>query len=178
MRGLKQRGERGFAMLQIKITALELGVHTFELEPTPEAIGLEADRFSDIRVDVRLERGVDQILASFTASAVATLECDRTLQLFEQRIRGSYVVLFASPELIEQSDDGGDGQDIRPLLPADQEIDLAGPVRDTLLLAIPTRKIAPGAEALDLPTQFGAPTGEDAVDPRWEALKGLRDRNE
>ena len=47
-------------------------------------------------------------------------------------------------------------------------------VRDTLVLAVPARKVAPGAEDLDLPTVFGAPAAEAAIDPRWEALRSLR----
>jgi uncharacterized protein len=68
---------------------------------------------------------------------------------------------------------------VRPLNPSDREIDLTDVVRDTLLLAIPQRRIAPGAEDEPIDQEFGA-SDDDAdeeapVDPRWSALEELKD---
>jgi uncharacterized protein len=51
---------------------------------------------------------------------------------------------------------GGDEEteSVRVLQPDDEEIELGDAVRDTLLLAVPQRKIAPGAEEVEIPTQF------------------------
>ncbi len=161
-------------MLSIKITPLGLGVHTFELHPTAEDLGLDPERFSEAEVRLRLERSTDRILVRFDASALARLECDRTLALFDQRLEGSYTVLFAPPEHLRAAESAHD--DVRPLLPADQEIDLTEPVRDTLLLAVPARCIAPGAEAAELPLRFGSEAeGQERLDPRWEKLRTLRE---
>ena len=155
-------------MLPVRITSLEEGVHDVDLHPEPSAIELDPEVFRDVRVAARLDRRSDRILVMLRAQATATLICDRTLRPFDQPLEGSYDVLFAPPEIAE-----GD-EEVRVLLPADQEIDLAEPVRDTLLLAVPTRCVAPGAEEEPLPDRFGAPTGDDAIDPRWEALRKLR----
>lgn len=155
-------------MLSLNIAVLAPGLHERELTPSPEALDLDPDRFSDIRVSVRLDRQPDRILVRLTARARVVLECDRTLALFEHPLEGSYSVLFGPPALAEDAPD----EDLRPLLPTDTELDLTDIVRDTLLLAIPVRKVAPGAEDLDLPVQFG--TGETDMDPRWEALRHLR----
>ena len=63
------------------------------------------------------------------------------------------------------------------LAPSERLIDLADAVRDTLLLAVPARKVAPGAEDVEIPTVFGAPTAADGtpIDPRWEALRALQE---
>ncbi len=161
-------------MLQITITHLKPGTHALTLRPEAEALGLDPERFTDIAVEVKLERGADRILVRFTASATATLECDRTLVLFQQPVQGAYTVLFASPETVPE---GANDEDVRILNPTDQEIDLTNAVRDTLLLAVPTRSVAPGAEQIDIPTRF-ADTDDDPIDPRWEALKKLRDQAE
>ena len=63
--------------------------------------------------------------------------------------------------------------EIRSISSTDEELDITDIVRDTLLLAIPVRKIAPGAEEAEIPVAFGAPADAD-LDPRWEALKALK----
>lgn len=165
-------------MLRIEITPLKTGVHHFVLEPDAAALDLDPEKFRDLRVEARLDVHERQILVSLTASATAQLECDRTLQLFDQRIEGGYHVLFAEPDRAAAPEDAYD--EVRVLQPADQELDLTAAVRDTLLLAIPQRCIAPGVEDLEIETVFGAPEGEDdeSVDPRWEALRRLRPRDE
>ena len=158
-------------MLEIRIASLKEGVHEFVLDPEASAVALDPERFADIHVEVRLDVHADRVLADLKASAMATLECDRTLQLFQQALYGSYTVLFASPDLVAQDEAAYD--DVRVLLPSDQAIDLTEVVRDTLLLEIPARCVAPGADDLDLPTRFGEAEGA-RVDERWEALRKLR----
>ena len=86
-------------------------------------------------------------------------------------------------EGLEESDqelEGGESDDAVPLEDDDAAIDLAGPVRDTLLLSLPARRVAPGAEDVDIPTAFGAETDDDGrpVDPRWDALRALREASD
>lgn len=158
-------------MLRIDLTPLDEGVHHVVLEPQAQAIGLDPDRFKDLRLDAVLEVFNDRVLVTLHASASATLECDRTLAVFEQPIEGSYCILFVPPSFAP----GKVGYDeVRVFQRSDSEIDLAEAMRDTLVLAVPARKVAPGAEDLDLPTVFGAPAAGAAIDPRWEALRQLR----
>jgi uncharacterized protein len=135
-------------------------------------LDLDPEVFSDIAVALRLDFGWDRVLVLLDAVATATLTCDRTLVSFDQPVQASYTVLFAAPDVA--SDEDGRFEDVRLLQPNDQYIDLTDPVRDTLLLALPVRRVAPGAEDVELPTRFGAPDKEDdAIDPRWAALRSL-----
>ncbi|MEM1042435.1 MAG: DUF177 domain-containing protein [Bacteroidota bacterium] len=165
-------------MLGVDITALPPGLHQQTHAPVPDDLGLDAGTFGDIVVEVTLDHGEDRDLVAFTARATATLECDRTLKPFRQRVEGSYAVLFVLPERLDQyASDDDSSDDVRPLPDPGQPLDLTEPVRDTLLLSLPTRRVAPGAEDEDLPVQFGALTDEDGnpIDPRWDALRALRD---
>ena len=160
-------------MLDVRIASLGSGVHRFHLEPAPGDLDLTDEAFDDvgfeaIEVDVTLDLTPTRIVASFHARAVAHLLCDRTLEPFSQPVEGAYTVLFTADA--EMAEAGGD--DVRFFTPAEPSIDLAEPVRDTLLLALPTRHAAPGAEDADLPMQFGA---KEDMDPRWETLRRLRD---
>ncbi len=159
-------------MLDVRIAALKPGVHTFRLTPTPDEVGLAPDAFADIEVDLRLDVGVEQIFATFTARATATLECDRTLVPFEQQVEGQHAVLFTPAPLGEDEAD-----DVETLAPDAVVLDFADRVRDTLLLALPARRVAPGAEDVPLPTAFGALRDADGepIDPRWEALRKYKD---
>jgi uncharacterized protein len=157
-------------MFRIGISSLKPGVHRIEFEPMPEELELDPNKFKEIRVGTRLDVQEDRILVILEARATATLECDRTLRLFDQEIAGSFHVLLGSSSLVG-SEDGAFGE-IRLLEPGAEEIDLTDVVRDTLLLAVPQRCIAPGAEEENIPTEFGAP--KDKIDPRWEALRALK----
>jgi uncharacterized protein len=78
--------------------------------------------------------------------------------------------------------EGEEFEEVRPLDSTDREIDLTDVVRDTLLLSIPQRRVAPGAEDEPITREFGATeeeTDDEApVDPRWEDLKELKDGEE
>lgn len=164
-------------MFRIEISPLKPGVHEFALEPGAESLDLDPEKFRDIRLHARLDVHERQILVALDVSATVELECDRTLRLFDQQIAGTHHVLFAAPELIGA--DTEDYDEVQVLQPSDQEIDLTAALRDTLLLAIPQRKIAPGAEDMDIDTVFGAPEDEEeSIDPRWEALRQLRSRDD
>jgi uncharacterized protein len=158
-------------MLRIDLRPLSNGVHELDFDPTPEDLGVDEKSFSDIHVRMRLDIGVSRVYVKFWVSAVATLECDRTLVDFTKPIKGSYAVIFVPPKDIDPEDES---DNLFPLEAGKEEIDLTEIIRDTLLLSVPVRKIAPGAEDEDLPTTFGEPEDEDVIDPRWTALKGLR----
>jgi uncharacterized protein len=162
-------------MVQIKISSLKPGVHEFELTPEAEELDLDPASFSNIRVDAWLDVSADRILVRLGVKGDATLECDRTTRLFSQPVEGTYTVLFARPELAEAEGDAF--EDVRVLLPGDLKIDLTDAIRDTLLLSLPVRRIAPGAEEMEIETRFGAPVGDEAIDPRWEALRQLQERD-
>ena len=165
-------------MLGIDIAHLKPGLHEQTYASTPDDLGLDPEVFEDITVDVRIDHEEDRDLVAFTARATATLECDRTLVPFQQAVEGSYAVLFVLPERLgSYAADAND--DLRALPAPGAPLDLTDAVRDTLLLALPTRRVAPGAEDQTLPVQFGALTDADGdpMDPRWEALKKLRDTN-
>ncbi|QXD13741.1 DUF177 domain-containing protein [Rhodocaloribacter litoris] len=160
-------------MLRIDVASLKPGSHRLDVRPSAEALDLDAAVFRDIAVALRLDVQPGRVLVRLKAEAIATLECDRTLVLFDRPIEGRYTVLYAAPALVAELEPAHD--DVRPLLPSDQEIDLTDVVRDTLMLAVPVRKVAPGAEEVALPLRFG---DEGGVDPRWEALRRLRPGDE
>ncbi len=163
-------------MLTIDITSLSTGIHHLELAPSADQVNLDPSTFEDIQVDVVLQHHRDRILVKLHATTTVELTCDRTLQPYEQDIEGEYNVLFGPPSMVGQ--EGEEFEEVRPLDPSDREIDLTDIVRDTLLLAIPQRQIAPGAEDEPITREFGTPdeeADEETIDPRWSDLEKLKD---
>lgn len=162
-------------MLTIDITSLPEGIHHLDLDPTPDEVNLDPSKFDDIHVDLVLQHHRDRILVKLHASGTAELTCDRTLRPYDEQIDGAYNVLFGPASLVGR--DGDEFDEVRPLDSSDREIDLTDIVRDTLLLAIPQRQVAPGAEDEPIDETFGE-VDDDAeggpADPRWSELEKLK----
>jgi uncharacterized protein len=161
-------------MLPVDLSPLSNGQHDLVLTPEPEALDLDPEAFSDIEVHARLDyHNYDvqhrRLVVRLGASATARLECDRTLAPYEERISGEHTALFSATADPED-------EEVTLLGPDEQAVDLAEAVRETLLLALPMRRVAPEARDLPIDTTFGAHTDPDGtpIDPRWEALRSLR----
>ena len=158
-------------MLEVRLASLKPGRHTLTFHPSAEELLLDPAEFREVAVDVRLDYEPNQVYVELAARAMATLECDRTLVSFEQPVEGRYAMLFTATE------GGEEAADVQPLPPDAEALDLSEAVRDTLVLALPARRVAPGAEEKPLQTQYGALLGDDGepIDPRWEALRKFKD---
>lgn len=167
---------RSNAMLTVDITPFSSGIHHLELTPSADEVDLDPNTFDDIHVDAVLQCHRDRILVQLQITATAELTCDRTLRPYNQPVDGQYSLLFGPPSMVGQ--EGEEFEEVRPLDPADREIDITDVVRDTLLLAIPQRQIAPGAEEEPITQEFGPsdPSEEESIDPRWSELQKLKDK--
>ena len=112
-------------MLRVSIVDIQDGLHELTLTPEPAELDLDPELFRDLRVGLRLDRQRDRIFVMLDVEGRATLECDRTLQLFEQEVEGHHEVLFVPPDETEAA--GDDLDEVRPWLPEEQEIDLTVP---------------------------------------------------
>ena len=154
-------------VLRVPFASLPDGLHQETLRPSADDLGLDPATFSDVEVDLTLDVAERRVLAAYTARATARLVCDRTLDEYDQPVEGDHAVLFTA--------DAPAGDDDTQPLPAEGDgLDLTAPVHDTLVLALPLRRVSPAAEAAELPSTFGGPSGDEPADDRWAALQGLR----
>jgi uncharacterized protein len=163
-------------MLTIDISSLSEGIHHLEFSPSAADVDLDPTTFEDVHVDAELQYHLDRILVKLTVGATAELTCDRTLRPYDQPVEGDYNLLFGPPEMV--GTEGEEFEEVRPLNPSDQEIDLTDVVRDTVLLSLPQRRVAPGAEDEEIDREFGQPDDDEeseTIDPRWSELRKLRD---
>ena len=156
-------------MVQIDISTMSSGVHALVLHPPAEDLGLSDDDFDEIEARVRLDIGDHQILVHLDVAANARVMCDRTLVPFAQPVNGAFTVVFTKRQ-IESSDVD---ETVRPIDPAAREIDLTEEIRDTIVLSVPLRNVAPEASEAELVLTYGELAGA-SIDPRWEALRKLK----
>ena len=159
-------------MFRVRIAPLPEGLHQETHRPSADDLGLDPEVFSDVRVDLRLDVTERRALAAYTAHATARLECDRTLEPYDQPVEADHAVLFTADAPDEPSDD------VQPLPEDAVTIDLTAAVHDTLVLALPLRRVSPEAAAAELPTAFGGPSDDEPADDRWAALRALRDSDD
>ncbi len=136
--------------------------------PDPQALDLDPAEFSDIQIDVHVVLEGGNLVLSVAASADAHLACDRTLDAYSTRVSGSCRILL-QPDGAEASEHGYDEAIV--LQPLQRQVDVASVARDTLVLAVPARKVAPRARDIDLQREFGAP--EPTIAQHWAPLRHL-----
>ena len=138
----------------------------------PEKLGEGAAAVAEgqnIHIDLRLEGLHDGVLASGDVDTVARAECVRCLDPVQIEVEVEFQELFAySPD--EAFD----------YVVRDDQLDLEPVVRDAVVLSLPFQPVCrPDCSGLDPVTGERLPDGferevEEARDPRWAALEGLR----
>ena len=138
--------------------------------PSPDALDLDPAQFANICADAQVSAEGGRLIMTLAAKADARLTCDRTLDEFQTHICGTCRVLLR-PQGEEATTDRDDFDDTLTYDSLQQPVDVAQVIRDTLMLAVPIRKIAPHAEELALQCTYGG-TGEEESN-LWGALRHL-----
>lgn len=138
--------------------------------------GADAPRFEGpVSVEGRAQALTeDDVLVRVTVEGAVVGECSRCLAPVQDRFRYSFDLYFSS---VADEDDG----EVRPLPPEAVSLDLAAPLREELLLALPTYRLCredcaglcPSCGANRNESPCGCSTEE--IDPRWAALRTLNE---
>ncbi len=149
----------------------------------PADLGIEVLRVPDgspVEFDLRLEAVMEGVLVTGTARADVTGECARCLEPLDDDVEVDFQELFA----YEESDTATDaGDDDASRLEGDL-LDLEPLLRDAVVLALPFQPLCQddcpglcpecGVRLADAPGH----QHDEAIDPRWGALRGLADQTE
>ncbi|MEY9213560.1 uncharacterized protein ABH917_003006 [Thermobifida halotolerans] len=158
--------------------------------PAPLAVGMAGvPEGSDIELDLRLEAVMEGVLVTGTARTVFTAECSRCLDPVSDELEVDFQELFRYP-----SDDDGYGHEAEDDLDAGDEdedyylegdlLDLEPVIRDAVVLALPQSPLCRddcsglcvecGAKLADVGPDH---SHDERLDPRWEALRRLREES-
>lgn len=160
-------------MISFKYNEIPNGKSEQTLEVRPSDLELTEIDCDLVRVKVRFNKSENSTLIDFDTETVARFTCDRSLEIFEQTIRGSYSVLYKSDG---EAGKRFDEEAYKVLRSDGHKLDITTEVRDTIMLHIPIKKLHPRfLDDSGEPTDFSESFSDgETTDPRWEALKKLR----
>ena len=151
---------------------IALGIpETYRFEPGPEALELDSQVFSNVSIEVRTAPTGHYTQVDVQAHATVSLICDRTLKEFLYPLVGRCTVLYVADSAGVATGPVGEYDELCYFTNLDRYVDLRPIVRDTVMLAVPARAVAPTAESVDIQSVFGGP--DQAVDERWVALRTI-----
>ena len=173
--------------MKINISNLSEGVHEYNFHENPSSIELD-DRFSTtVVVDVALEKRSRQLFLKGHVKTSGKFLCDRCLDSFDKEIeveyRMAYVYEPMEPGEIDESKTPDGGHEITVISRSTNEINIAGDVREYILLAVPLKLLCK-EDCAGLCPKCGANLNHgacscpgDDIDPRWEKLKQIMNKN-
>lgn len=167
----------------IPFVGLKLGAHQFDYQIDNAFFEhFEYDEFhqADVKVDLELEKKSTLLDLHFQFEGTVNINCDLTNEPYDQPISGNFdlVVKFGQ----EYNDEE---EDLLILPHGSYEVEIAQYIYESLVLAVPAKRVHPGVadgtlksealeklEELSLNSQ-AEQTDEDQTDPRWDDLKKL-----
>ena len=167
----------------IPFIGLKIGEHRFEFTiEKPFFEHFEYNEFNDaaIKLDVLLVKKETLLEFTLTFKGTVNVNCDVSNEPFDQKIDGEYrfVVKFGE-------DHNEEDEDLLILPHGSHEVNIQQFVYESIVLAMPIKKIHPGVEDGTLKSEILdkleelRPKGksenpdENEIDPRWNELKKL-----
>ena len=174
-----------FRNYDIAFSGLKTGKHDFKFEINQEFFDLfetEQEFFNpEINVDVFLDKHTTFLEFYINVSGTVQLICDISNDEFSENISNDLKVLVKFGEEYDDSN-----EDIITIPHKDSEFNIANLIYEAVVLSIPMKKLAPSVRDNDeyqkLLDQYSPQITEEdeeeqSIDPRWEALKKLKDNN-
>ncbi len=167
--------------LEFNIVEIPEGESHRELELGEDEIDLSPYEFQGGEIQLKFYRALQFIRVNFHVETDVELVCDRSLEDYTQPIEADYEILFKVDVREEKADENGA---VKSFNFSSNTLSIGDEVRDTLMLNIPMQKLHPrfldeDGVPMDFETKkFGnveKSDEQDQIDPRWEALKKLKD---
>ena len=165
----------------VSFSGLKIGKHEFRFEIDKEFFQLfdTEQEFTNpkINVEVFLNKHTTFLEFEVKVDGKVELVCDITNDSFDHDIENQIDILVKFGEEYDDSE-----EDAVTILAKDHAFNVAHLIYENVALSIPMKKISPNISDEDLailekfrPKEIEEE--EQEVDPRWEALKKLKDKN-
>ncbi|MGB5942499.1 MAG: DUF177 domain-containing protein [Leeuwenhoekiella sp.] len=172
-------------MFTIPFVGLKLGEHTFTFDVDNSFFShFEYDDFNsvDLKVTLNLFKKTTLLELHFNIAGSVNVNCDLTNEPYDHPIAAEYILVVKFGE--EYNDEF---EDILILPHGEYEVKVAQYVYETIVLAMPSKRIHPGVEDGSLKSDIldkleelsidGASEVQNdkdkKIDPRWDSLKKL-----
>lgn len=164
----------------ISFSGLKTGKHEFSFEIDKEFFQLfdTEQEFTDPKINVHVFLNKHTTFLEFEIKVKGTVElvCDITTDNFSYPIENEIGILVKFGEEYDDSE-----EDVITIPMNDHAFNVSQLIYEIVALSIPMKKISPNIsdEDLKILEQFSPKEieTEEKVDPRWEALKKLKDKN-
>lgn len=178
----------------IPFVGLKLGVHTYKFDITDaffEIFEYSIIHKGNVEVELQLEKKETMLIGDFAIKGVVETECDRCADPVKTEIEGEYQLIYKFDT--EPSDD----ETLIIVYPEEFEIDVKENILELITVSLPSRTIhkegecneemlsildeyilvsnEEAAEVADGESKEEPNENDEYVDPRWAALKKLKD---
>ncbi len=172
----------------VLFTGLKEGIHKFEYN-----IDIEFFDFfnykefcdSNINVDLFFNKKATLFELKYVCSGWVEVNCDVTNELFKLPIKSTYELI------VKFGDDYNSENEELIIIPhSDYKLNVAQDIFDTIVLAIPVKRVHPGvfdgtfhSEVLEKLKEYEIIDKDqhiktsDEIDPRWDKLKNINSKN-
>ncbi|MFP3594059.1 YceD family protein [Chryseobacterium sp. SIMBA_038] len=166
----------------VSFSGLKTGKHQFKFEIDKTFFQLfdTEQEFTNpkISVDVLLDKHTTFLEFEIKIDGIVELVCDITNDSFDHPIENEIKVLVKFGEEYDDSE-----EDVITIPTSDHAFNVAQLIYENVALSIPMKKVSPNIsdEDLEILEKFSPKETEEEEepqsDPRWEALKKLKDKN-
>lgn len=165
--------------VKIRISGLSQGIHEYDFSVEPSVLGLDENYRQVVDIDARLEKTSRQLYLQTEIRSSGHFQCDRCLDEFEQPVMTRYSMFYIYDEL-----ENGKylPEEVQVITPDTAYIDLAGDVRQMIILSVPLKLLC-REECRGLCPQCGINWNHrtctckvEVSDSRWNSLERLLDR--
>lgn len=170
-----------FRNYEIAFSGLKNGMHEFKFEVEQSFFDLfeieQEFTNAHINVEIKLEKHSTFLDFKVLINGFVDLICDITTEKFTNLISNSINVLVKFGESYDDSN-----EEIITIPHGDSAFNISQVIYEAVILSIPMKKISPNVknEDIELIEKFSPKIeekDENEIDPRWEALNKLKDKN-
>ena len=163
----------------IKFSGLKEGIHCFNYE-LGNKFFKKFDYYdflsSKLLVNLELEKKSTLLNLKFSFSGEIEVQCDVSMESFDLNLKTDYSVVVKFKDNIISTDDK-----VIFLPSGSHSIDISHMIYESVILAVPQKKVHPGIENGSLKSEIAEKLEElkpkknfkDKTDPRWDKLKDL-----
>ena len=167
--------------MEINISNLKDGEHTYEFEESPGEFDIESlDDSKKVKVNVVLYKMANQASLDINVEAGFLFECDRCLDNYTTELDSQFNLVYKYEFSGTEKDDNELKEDnLKFISPKTHTIDIKTDVRDYLLLSIPMKKAPEEVDGVcsyckrNVNDLLGS-SGTESENPIWEELKKLK----
>jgi uncharacterized metal-binding protein YceD (DUF177 family) len=160
----------------IPFVGLKEGVHDYSFDIDAEFF--ESFEYSEVEhgevhVDVSMEKQERMLIFNFSIGGEVQLPCDRCLSTLNMPIEGKERLIVKFGQEYEE-----ESEEILIIPETDPTINISNFIYEYIMLLLPYKRVHPEGEDLcdhEVVDKLKQHTGEEP-DPRWEALKELKNK--